>query len=85
MFTVGRWSIKAEASEASRSGTTSRELVYYENFKYANNAITSEKQVKAWTWAKRIALIKSVNPTWQDLAEGWGEKTETADPSLCSG
>ena len=49
-------------------------LVYYETFKYVNNAIAREKQIKAWTRAKRIALIKSQNPTWQDLSEGWGEK-----------
>ena len=55
-------------------------LMYYEVFKYVNNAITREKQIKAWTRAKRVALIKSVNPTWQDLAEGWGEKIELQIP-----
>ena len=49
-------------------------LVYYETFKYIGNAIAREKQVKAWTRAKRIALIKSLNPTWQDLADGWGKR-----------
>jgi putative endonuclease len=48
-------------------------LVYYETFKYVDNAIAREKQIKAWTRAKRLALIKSENPTWQDLAESWGE------------
>ena len=48
-------------------------LVYYETFKYVNNAIAREKQIKAWTRAKRLALIKTMNPTWQDLAEVWGE------------
>jgi putative endonuclease len=55
-------------------------LVYYEVFKYVNNAIAREKQIKAWTRAKRIALIKSINPTRQDLAEGWGEKTKLQIP-----
>jgi len=55
-------------------------LVYYEVFKYVNNAIALEKQIKAWTRAKRLALIKSVNPTWQDLAEGWGEKIQLQIP-----
>jgi putative endonuclease len=55
-------------------------LVYYETFKYVGNAIAREKQVKAWTRAKRLALIKSINPTWQDLAEGWGEKTQLQIP-----
>ena len=55
-------------------------LVYYEIFEHVGNAIQREKQIKAWTRAKRLALIKSVNPTWQDLAEGWGEKAELQIP-----
>jgi putative endonuclease len=55
-------------------------LVHYEVFKYVNNAIACEKRIKAWTRAKRLALIKSINPTWQDLAEGWGEKIELQVP-----
>jgi len=55
-------------------------LLYYETFKYIGNAIAREKQVKAWTRAKRVALIKNMNPTWQDLAEGWGEKAELRIP-----
>jgi putative endonuclease len=49
-------------------------LVYYETFTQIGNAIAREKQIKSWTRAKRIALIKSKNPAWQDLAEGWGER-----------
>jgi putative endonuclease len=55
-------------------------LVYYETFKYVNNAIAREKQIKAWTRAKRLALIKTMNPAWQDLAEGWGELTKLQIP-----
>ena len=55
-------------------------LVYYETFKYVNNAIAREKQIKAWTRAKRLALIKTMNPAWQDLAEGWGTATKPQIP-----
>jgi putative endonuclease len=55
-------------------------LVYYETFKYVNNALAREKQIKAWTRAKRLALIKTMNPAWQDLAEGWGEPTKLQIP-----
>jgi putative endonuclease len=55
-------------------------LVYYEAFKYVNSAIARKKQIKAWTRAKRLALIKSENPSWQDLAEGWGEPTKLQIP-----
>jgi putative endonuclease len=59
-------------------------LVYYEVFNQVGNAIAREKQIKSWTRAKRLALIKSKNPTWQDLAEGWGEKIELQIPR-CAG
>jgi putative endonuclease len=55
-------------------------LVYFETFKYIDNAIAREKQVKAWTRAKRLALIDGMNPTWQDLAKGWGERIELQIP-----
>src|SRR5262249_955433 len=55
-------------------------LVYYEVFHQVGNAIGREKQIKSWTRAKRIALIKTKNPTWLDLAEGWGEKFEMQIP-----
>ena len=55
-------------------------LVYYETFKYVGNAIRREKQIKAWTRAKRLALIRSTNPTWQDLAENWGKPVKLQVP-----
>jgi len=55
-------------------------LVYYEEFKYIDDAIKREKQIKAWTRAKRVALIKADNPIWQDLAEGWGERIKLQIP-----
>jgi putative endonuclease len=47
-------------------------LVYYEGFDDVLNAIDREKQLKGWIRAKKIALIESMNPRWQDLAEKWG-------------
>jgi len=55
-------------------------LVHYEVFRYVDKAIAREKQIKAWTRAKRLALIKSDNATWQDLAEGWGEPIKLQIP-----
>jgi methylglutaconyl-CoA hydratase len=46
-------------------------LVYYETFKYVGNAIAREKAIKGWLRRKKIALIESDNPTWQDLSESW--------------
>jgi len=55
-------------------------LVYYETFKYVRDAIRREKQIKSWTRAKRLALTKSTNPTWQDLAEDWGKPVKLQIP-----
>jgi putative endonuclease len=48
-------------------------LVYYESFVDVRNAIEREKQIKAWTRAKRVALIDSVNPKWDDLSREWDQ------------
>ncbi len=42
-------------------------LVYFESFQHIDNAIRREKELKHWTRAQKIALIKSTNPTWEEL------------------
>jgi len=42
-------------------------LVYYEVFEVMYDAISREKQVKAGSRKKKIALIESLNPEWNDL------------------
>ena len=46
-------------------------LVYYEEFADVRDAIAREKQIKAWTRARRISLVEGRNPSWQDLAAQW--------------
>jgi putative endonuclease len=46
-------------------------LVYFERFQYVNNAITREKQIKGWLRIRKIALIVSQNPPWNDLSAEW--------------
>lgn len=49
-------------------------LVWYEEFKTAEEAVAREYQIKAGSRAKKIKLIKAMNPLWNDLAErdfGW--------------
>lgn len=60
-------------------------LVYYEVFKYADNAIARETEIKKWRRAKKIALIQAMNPTWEDWAAEWGlNRLPKADSSLRS-
>jgi putative endonuclease len=51
-------------------------LVYFERFHYVGNAIEREKEIKGLDRAKRVALIESVNPTWDYLSEEWGKPIE---------
>jgi putative endonuclease len=70
-------------------------LVYFETTANVMAAIEREKQIKSWRRSKKLALIESTNPAWDDLSDSWlqrdgesAEKVETAesaDPSLCSG
>lgn len=49
-------------------------LVYYETYQHVQTAIRREKQLKGWRCSKKIALIETTNPRWQDLAENWGRE-----------
>jgi len=59
------------------SGFTSRynltRLVFYERFFYPDAAIAREKEIKGWRRGKKVRLIETMNPGWDDLAEHWQE------------
>jgi len=57
-------------------------LVYYESFDDVHKAIGREKVWKGWLRAKKIALIESKNPRWEDLAEKWGAQMLFAGESM---
>jgi len=42
-------------------------LVYYEPYRFINDAITREKQMKKWRRKWKIELIEKENPNWKDL------------------
>ncbi len=48
-----------------------KNLVYYENYSDIQQAINREKSLKGITRAKKINLIKNVNPQWKDLSSEW--------------
>jgi len=43
-------------------------LVWFEEFADAATAISREKQPKNWRRSKKIKLIESINPTWNELS-----------------
>jgi putative endonuclease len=44
-------------------------IVYYETYKYIQDAISREKQIKAGSRQNKIDLIISVNSGWRNLIE----------------
>ena len=44
-------------------------LLFYECYKYMNDAIAREKEIKGWTRAKKVKLINDFNPEWKFLNE----------------
>ncbi len=44
-------------------------IVFYESFMSPIEAIVREKQIKGGSRKKKIILIESINPAWQDLVE----------------
>ena len=47
-------------------------LVWYELHETMIDAIAREKQIKAGSRAKKLALIETFNPEWKDLFETLG-------------
>jgi putative endonuclease len=66
-----------EHKQKLRDGFTKKynvtRLAYYEETGDVQTALTREKEIKKWRREKKLALIKSLNPTWRDLSEGWYE------------
>ena len=48
-------------------------LGWFEEFATPSDAIAWEKQLKNWRRDKKIQLIESVNPSWDDLSAGWDD------------
>ncbi|MCF7807521.1 MAG: GIY-YIG nuclease family protein [Candidatus Marinimicrobia bacterium] len=48
------------------------QLVYFEIFPGPFQAMRRESEIKKWRREKKIALIESVNPHWEDLEIGDG-------------
>ena len=54
-------------SQSFTSRYNINKLVYFETFSLVSDAFIREKQVKAGSRKKKIALIESINSQWQDL------------------
>jgi putative endonuclease len=43
-------------------------LIYYEHCTDVRDAIAREKQLKKWSRGRKVALMATLNPRWNDLA-----------------
>ncbi len=48
-------------------------LIYFESTDDITAAIAREKQIKGLLRSKKIELIKTMNPKWEDLSTAWSE------------
>ncbi len=47
------------------------QLLYFEETRDVHAALAREKQIKGWTRAKKLELIGTDNPKWDDLSVAW--------------
>ena len=74
---------QGKASEFTRRYMV-RRLVHVEATTDVRAAIMREKEIKGWLRKKKIALIQTNNPDWEDLAATWYEQPlyrDDEDPS----
>jgi putative endonuclease len=51
-------------------------LVYFESTDDVSTALAREKQIKGLLKSKKMDLIKTLNPDFQDLSENWFDKKD---------
>ena len=67
------WEHKEKLIEGFTAKYNVNRLVWFEQFREVRDAIETEKRIKGWNRAKKLALIEKMNPNWNDLSERWYE------------
>ena len=66
---VGQHRSKDGSSFTSKYNIT--KLVFHESFDRVYDAIAAEKKIKGGSHGRKVRLIESINPDWDDLSEGF--------------
>ena len=85
---VGRiWQHREEVTRGFTSRYGVKRLVWFETGETMESVIVREKQIKRWRREWKIKLIERENPTWRDLAKGFGFETliRKVDPGSSPG
>ncbi|WP_158825770.1 GIY-YIG nuclease family protein [Mucilaginibacter lacusdianchii] len=64
------WEHKQKVHSGFTAKYNCNKLVYYEKHQWIQDAIDREKQLKAGSRQKKINLIVTYNPAWEDLSVG---------------
>lgn len=62
------WEHKSKTKPGFSQRYNLYKLVYVERFEDVRLAIAREKEIKAWRRSKKVILIESQNPRWNDYA-----------------
>ncbi|MCH8209635.1 MAG: GIY-YIG nuclease family protein [Nitrospinae bacterium] len=72
------WEHKEGKSAGFTQKYKTKRLVYFEDTQNVRAAIEREKQIKGWVRKKKIELVESMNPKWEDLSREWFEKQDSS-------
>ncbi|EKE18497.1 MAG: hypothetical protein ACD_9C00313G0005 [uncultured bacterium] len=61
------WEHKNKVVEGFTEKYNIDKLIYYEQTENVMSALEREKQLKKWSRQKKINLINTLNPNWEDL------------------
>ena len=61
------WQHKRKMIDGFTKRYNVNKLVYFEEFRYIQDAIDREKQIKSGSRKKKLDLINRLNPEWRDL------------------
>ena len=75
LYRLSQHRLKMFQGFASRYGISM--LAYYEFHDSAHAAFARETQIKGWTRKKKIALVETMNPEWEDLTDSLRDKPRT--------
>jgi putative endonuclease len=79
------WQHKTKTADGFTNRYNITRLVWYHAFRTPMEAIKMEKRIKGWLRAKKLDLIKSVNPGWKDLSVEWFKNVAICHPERSEG
>ena len=72
---------KQKVNKSFTSKYNADKLVWFEEYEYVWDAIAREKEIKGWRREKKINLIETKNPDWEDLYSKLSSRFQRDDPN----